>query len=232
MDQKPGAGQYQIAFANSLGRPTSVALNINRAPTIISGTTASATLGSAFSYQIAASGNPAGFTASGLPTGLVFNPFTGRISGTPSQAGVFLIPLEASDAAGTGTATLTLTVNATSPPAQVTPLSFFGAAATSGTIGVSFTYSLSVSGGPATYSISGLPQGLSFDPSSATISGVPGAAGVFQVNVAATNATETINAIITIYIAVARMGSAERLRVRREASAPRRLRIVLRVDRA
>ena len=196
------AGQtYQIAFAGSLGRSTFVALNINRAPTFISGATASAALGSAFSHQVAASGNPTGFTASGLPSGLVFNPFTGRISGTPLQTGVFLIPLDASNAAGTGSATLTLTVNASSPPVPVTPLSFFGAAATSGTVGVSFTYSLSVSGGPATYSLSGLPPGLSFDGSSATISGVPSAAGVFQVTVAATNATETIDAIVTIYIA-------------------------------
>ncbi|MBU6399497.1 MAG: putative Ig domain-containing protein, partial [Verrucomicrobia bacterium] len=79
-------------------------------PVITSVTTASGVYGSAFSYQITASGSPTNYAATGLPAGLSLNPASGLISGTlTSHPGTYTINLSASNAGGTGTSTLTLT---------------------------------------------------------------------------------------------------------------------------
>ncbi|QQR77584.1 MAG: fibronectin type III domain-containing protein [Candidatus Moraniibacteriota bacterium] len=83
-------------------------------PVITSPLTASATTGSAFSYQITASNTPTSYNATGLPAWASVNTNTGVISGTPSTTGTTNITIRATNAAGTGTATLVLTV--TTPP--------------------------------------------------------------------------------------------------------------------
>jgi len=83
-------------------------------PVINSPTTASGTVGLAFSYTITATNSPTSFNATGLPAGLNVNTTTGVISGTPTAVGTFGVTISASNANGTGTATLTLTINA--PP--------------------------------------------------------------------------------------------------------------------
>jgi hypothetical protein len=88
-------------------------------PVITSPSTASGTVGSAFSYQITAINNPISYGATGLPTGLSVNTATGLISGTPTAPGTTPVPLSATNAAGTGTATLTVTINSTSSFVQV-----------------------------------------------------------------------------------------------------------------
>jgi autotransporter-associated beta strand protein len=92
-------------------------------PEISSATTAAATLGAAFSYNITASASPTIYSASGLPAGLSINTSTGLISGTPTAMGQSLLTLGATNASGTGTATLILNVNnnvAPSAPSGVT----------------------------------------------------------------------------------------------------------------
>lgn len=80
------------------------------APTVNSAATATGTVGSAFSYQIAATNSPTSYNATGLPAGLSVNTGTGVISGTPTQAGTSNVTLSAANTGGTGTLTLTLTV--------------------------------------------------------------------------------------------------------------------------
>ena len=198
------AGQsYQIAFGDGSFRTDQIALNINRPPTIVSNAAATAALGASFSYWIEASGSPSSYQAGALPTGLIFNPLTGVISGVPLQSGVFSIPIEAANNAGSGAAILTLAVSATSPPATVTPPVFFGDAAVAGTVGDSFSYYPLASSGVSSYSLGALPPGLVFETSSARITGVPTAAGTFQVNISATNSAGTSTAIVTLMIAAA-----------------------------
>jgi len=80
------------------------------APVITSATSASGTVGSAFSYQITAANSPTSYSAAGLPAGLSVNSSTGLISGTPASGGVSMVTLGATSAGGTGHATLTLAI--------------------------------------------------------------------------------------------------------------------------
>jgi hypothetical protein len=76
--------------------------------------TAAGTVNVAFSYQIPASGTPASYTATGLPSGLTVNTTTGLISGTTSAVGSFSVAISATYGTGsnaiTGSGTLALTI--------------------------------------------------------------------------------------------------------------------------
>jgi formylglycine-generating enzyme required for sulfatase activity len=58
-------------------------------------------VGSPYSYQIQSKNKPTSFGATPLPAGLSINSTTGRISGTPTAAGLFTANLTASNAGGT-----------------------------------------------------------------------------------------------------------------------------------
>ena len=68
-----------------------------QAPVITSATSASGTVGSAFSYQIVATNSPTSYSATGLPAGLSVNTATGLISGTPTAAGISTAALGATN---------------------------------------------------------------------------------------------------------------------------------------
>ena len=80
------------------------------APVITSATSANASAGILFSYQITASGAPTSFGATALPAGLVVNTSTGLISGTPTTAGLTNISITAANSAGNASAILALSV--------------------------------------------------------------------------------------------------------------------------
>ena len=115
-------GNYSVILSATNSAGTSVqtfALNVSdpviSAPVITSAGTGTAVIGSAFSYQIAASNSPTSYGASGLPAGLSVNTSSGLISGTVSTtvtAGVYAVELRATNAGGTGIKTLSLTVSA------------------------------------------------------------------------------------------------------------------------
>jgi hypothetical protein len=117
------------------------------APSITSPTTATGAVGAAFNYQIAATQNPTGFGAAGLPAGLSVNTATGAITGTPATAGASSMTITATNASGAGSANLTLTINA-APAAPPAPA---GVTATAGTGQVTLNWS--TSSGAASYSI-------------------------------------------------------------------------------
>ncbi len=119
---KEGTSNVTLSAANSAGTGTAVlTIGISAAtpvPVISSATTASGTVGTAFSYQIKASNAPTKFYATGLPAGLSVNSATGAISGTPSAPGTTNVLISAENAGGNGPAvTLVITVTSAAPPA-------------------------------------------------------------------------------------------------------------------
>jgi hypothetical protein len=116
---KPQDLSTQIAAIQSHTASLATALGILQAddasasapvPVISSPLTLSAPLaGPAVSYQIAASGSPTLFGATGLPAGLSIDTAKGLITGTPTAAGTTSVTISATNANGTGTATLKVT---------------------------------------------------------------------------------------------------------------------------
>ncbi|NCX47857.1 MAG: hypothetical protein EBW82_04455, partial [Verrucomicrobia bacterium] len=115
------------------------------APVISSAATATGTVGTAFSYQMVASGSPTSYSATGLPAGLTINATSGLISGTPTAAATSAVTLNATNTGGSGTKTLTITVAAA--PVVVVPV-ISSAATASGTVGTAFSYQVVASGSP------------------------------------------------------------------------------------
>lgn len=80
-------------------------------PIITSPILASGTLGQPFRYQTTVGNPAAAFTALGLPNGLVIDPVTGVISGTPLVAETSAVVITATNAAGSDLSELALTIH-------------------------------------------------------------------------------------------------------------------------
>jgi Tfp pilus tip-associated adhesin PilY1 len=170
------------------------------APTATSNLT-DANRGVPYNYQCTASGGHAGYyswSASGLPSGLSINSSTGLISGTPTaSAGTYSVTISLNDGYATKSVTASLTVKETlaivAPTASLPNASFNQA----------YTYACQVQGGTGTYawSASGLPGGLSINPSTGIISGTPTNIGTFSVTITVTSggysASKTTTLVVT-----------------------------------
>ena len=192
-----GTSTVTLSATNGGGTGTAtLTLTINNpaAPVITSASTASGTVGSAFSYQITATNAPSSYGATGLPAGLSVNSGTGLISGTPTTAATSTVTLSATNGGGTGTATLTLTIN--NPAAPV----ITSASTASGTVGSAFSYQITATNAPTSYGATGLPAGLSVNSGTGLISGTPTTAATSTVTLSATNSGGTGNATLTLTI--------------------------------
>jgi Putative Ig domain len=169
---------------------------VGPSPVITSSGSASGTVGSPFSYQITATNSPTSYGAGTLPSGLSINTSTGVISGTPTAAGTTQVTVSATNSHGTGSETVTITISSGAPSKPVITSS--GSA--SGTVGSSFSYQITATNSPTSYSASGLPSGLSVNTSSGVISGTPTAAGTSMATVGATNSGGSGTATLTITI--------------------------------
>ncbi len=113
-----GTASVTLSAINAGGTGTAtLVVTINPAvPVITSVLTATGTVGSAFSYQIAATNSPTSFGAAVLPSGLSVNAATGLITGTPTSSGTASVSISAANAGGASTSTLTVKIT---PPAPV-----------------------------------------------------------------------------------------------------------------
>ncbi|MBV9764167.1 MAG: putative Ig domain-containing protein [Acidobacteriaceae bacterium] len=170
------------------------------APVITSAASASGRVGSAFSYQIAATNSPTSYSATGLPTGLSVDA-TGLIFGTPSAPGTSTVTLGATNAGGTGNSTLALTINAAAPGLAAPGVT--SAASASGTVGSAFSYQIAATNSPTDYSATGLPTGLSVNATTGLISGTPTSTGSSTITLGATNAGGTGNSTLTLNVGTA-----------------------------
>ena len=136
--------------------------------------------GAGYSGQLSAGGGVAPYSwtqlAGALPPGLSLDP-AGAITGTPTSVGTYTVTVLVTDStspsAETATATMSINVRA--------PLAITTASVPSGKVGSAYSTTLAASGGATPYrwtiSTGSLPSGLTLDPGSGTISGVPSAAG-------------------------------------------------------
>lgn len=181
-------GEYNVTLTatNFMGADTKTLVIIiaepPAPPVITSVLTGQATVNQSYNYTLTATGlGPITYNMTNLPAGLIFDPTTQLISGSPTSAGTYNINLFATNAAGTANETLVLTVG--------TPPTITSALTAEGTTGVQFnTYNFTATGTPdITYEMSNVPQGLEFDPQTRTINGTPTFYGVFDVLLTATN---------------------------------------------
>lgn len=166
------------------------------APVITSASTAGGMVGTSFAYQITASNNPTSYSATGLPSGLSVDAMGGLISGTPTAANTTNVAVGATNAGGTGTGTLILTIGPPQPP----PPSITSPVTASGTVGTAFSYQITATNSPTSFSTTGLPGGLSVNTTTGLISGTPQAAGASSVALNAVNAGGVGHATLTLTV--------------------------------
>ena len=122
-----------------------------------------------------------------LPNGMVLDPVTGVLSGTPTVTGAFPITVQATDANGcVGVRALTLTILC--PAIAVGPASVPGGTAGVVYPGATFTQAGGV--GTIAWSLAAgiLPNGLGLDSGTGVLSGTPLQTGAFPITVRATDA--------------------------------------------
>jgi eukaryotic-like serine/threonine-protein kinase len=175
-----GSGSIVITSPGSVtSNAAAFTLTCGAALTLTNNAPATATVGTAYSGTVTVTGGKGTYTwaaVTGLPAGLkaTASGATLTISGTPTAAGSFTIPLSVHDSAtpqGSGATSLTLTVG--EPPMTIT-----NNAPGTATIGTAYSGTVTVSGGNGTYTwatVTGLPAGLTASASGATltISGTP-----------------------------------------------------------
>jgi hypothetical protein len=152
-------------------------------PVITSSSTADGVTNIAFNYSIQATSVPTSFSASGLPAGLVLNSLTGAITGTNTTGGIFNATIVANNSTGATTNSLTIVIYNSAP---VVP-SITSALTATGNMSASFNYQIAATNYPTSFFVIGLPLGLSFDPASGRIFGIPSVTGNFPVTLRAIN---------------------------------------------
>ncbi len=132
-----------------------------------------------------------------LPPGLSLDPATGRITGTPTAAGLYILTIRGANSANSASQTIQITVVPAQPLglSYATPQVFPAASAiavqnpvlTQATPGLATTYAITAGS---------LPAGLNLN-TDGTISGTPTTPGVFPFTATATNGARTATASAT-----------------------------------
>ncbi|MCZ4222628.1 putative Ig domain-containing protein [Pedobacter rhodius] len=156
--------------------------------TLPSATLANGTTGQAYPTQVipsAAGGStPYVYVATNLPPGLSFNPSTREITGTPTTAGTYTIPVTATDADGR-TVSTNYTIIVTDP--LLLPSATL-AGGTAGTVYPTQVIPSATGGvGPYTYVATSIPAGLTFNATTREITGTPTQAGNYTISVTVTD---------------------------------------------
>jgi hypothetical protein len=191
------AGDYTVSISNPVSAVTSTVatLTVLVPATITSATSAVGRQGAFFSFTNTATGTPPiTFGADGLPSGLSIEPTNGIISGIPLVTGVFNISIYATNPAMTTTGQLVLALTTGVP-------GITSATTASGKQGQMFTYTITASNVPGSFSASTLPAGISLNPATGVISGPPIVSGVFPITIGVANEFGSDSRVLTLTIA-------------------------------
>jgi Putative Ig domain len=165
-------------------------------PVITSSSIADGVTNTAFNYTIQATSVPTSFSASGLPAGLTLNSLTGAITGTNTTGGIFNETITASNSTGATTNSLAILIYNSAPSMP----SITSALTATGNMSASFNYQIAATNYPTSFFVIGLPLGLSFDPASGRIFGIPSVTGNFPVTLRAINGGGTGSANLNLTI--------------------------------
>jgi hypothetical protein len=186
-----GSYSFAVTATNSAGSAsrTFVGPITGTPPTITTTTLNSTYRGFPFTQALSVLGStPVSFAvqSGSLPAGLTLATSTGVISGTPTSTGAYSVTVRATNAYGTGDKVIEGSITQSTPVISVTALSAMK-------IGTPFSQTLTATGGPTiTWAVQSgsLPEGVSLNTSTGTISGTPTASGTYTVTIRATNGTE------------------------------------------
>lgn len=201
------SGYYRDSVSLS-SAPYSV--GVSTYPVFNSPNVPTATVGQSYYYRLVIISREDSLSnADPAPPGLSYSGGTGGdiqvedLSGTPTQAGTYVLHFTATDANGTRSTTETVTLTVLPAPAISSPLT------ATATEGQPFTYQITASNlTPTSYEADGLPDWLDYSISTGIISGTPpaGSAGSYSVQISATDAasnTVTGTLVITVNAATA-----------------------------
>ncbi|MBL6080118.1 putative Ig domain-containing protein, partial [Belnapia sp. T18] len=149
------------------------------------------------------------FSVTGLPDGITFDATTGALTGTPTVAGNYDLTVTATDTSdATASDTFTLVIAPTEADENAAPVLAAAIADQTGQVGEALTFTLPSNaftdpdGDALAFTFAGLPQGVTYDAATRTLSGTPTAAGTYELTVTATDtagatATDTFNLVIS-----------------------------------
>lgn len=195
-----GTFTFTVQVADSAGSKASqpFALVINSNTAALSITTASTlpggTVGKAYSQTLSATGGTSPYswsvTSGSLPAGLGLDAGSGKISGTPLVPGTSNFTVQVSDSAsGKASQPFSLTITLATAALSITTASPLPG----GTVGTSYSQTLTATGGiaPYTWSVTGgsLPGGISLGSSTGTLAGTPTSAATSTFTVQVTDST-------------------------------------------
>ena len=195
-----GTFTYTVTITDSSGRTSTFDCSVTvNAPPSASCVAITAVQGFAITpvtlVGTGGAGGPYTFAATGLPAGLSMSA-SGTISGTPTVSGTFTYTVTITDSSGrTSTFDCSVTVNAPPSASCVSITAVQGVAITSVSL-----VSTGGTGGPYTFSATGLPAGLSMS-TSGTISGTATVNGTFTYSVTITDnagRTSTFNCSLSV----------------------------------
>ncbi|MGH3581576.1 MAG: putative Ig domain-containing protein [Mycobacterium sp.] len=215
-----GTFNFTATATDSLGATGSRAYSVvvNSAIMVNPATLPATTVGVPYSQTVSATGGTGAVSfsvsAGALPAGLALNASTGVISGTPTTAATSNFTITATDTLGViGARAYSVSVNAA---IAVNP-----ATLPAGAAGTAYSQTISAIGGSGTYtfSVSGgtLPPGLTLNPASGVLAGMPTTAASYNFSVMATDAlgatavrayTVAFNAAVTVGPATLPAGAA------------------------
>ncbi|MCC7601252.1 IPT/TIG domain-containing protein, partial [Janthinobacterium sp. FW305-129] len=186
------ATQAAVAGVNTQATQ-SYTLTVTSAMDITPASLPGATVGTAYSQQLTASGGigPYAFVVSGsVPAGMALSA-SGILSGTPTAAGSFALTVKVTDTRQF-TATRNYTLPVTSATLALTPASL-----PNPTAEAAYSASVTAAGGTAPYSyavVGVLPVGLSLNAATGVLSGTTNVAGSFPFSIKVTDSSTGVGA--------------------------------------